>query len=148
MGQFGDDMIQLYKQFRSQKKNLKNMTHNLRQDRNQQQKSVMNDLQKLHKARIERSKSLSKNLKQSRRSIGKSVANIKNESAKAQDNFRQEFSSRSQQERSNRKAYLSGIQLYMMLDTEQITQEEFDAQEEKLLDRLEVLENEFSDDDE
>jgi len=37
-------------------------------------------------------------------------------------------------------------ELYMMLDTEQITQEEFDAQEEKLLDRLEVLENEFSDD--
>jgi len=38
-------------------------------------------------------------------------------------------------------------ELYMMLDIEQITQEEFDEQEEQLLDRLEVLENEFSDDD-
>ncbi|ETR68042.1 MAG: gas vesicle protein GvpG [Candidatus Magnetoglobus multicellularis str. Araruama] len=39
-------------------------------------------------------------------------------------------------------------ELYMMLDTEQITQEEFDEKEEKLLDRLEALEDDYDDEDE
>jgi len=110
MGQFGDEMVQLYKQMRTQKKNLKNMTTNLKQDRNQKRQSVMNNLQTLQKERIERNKGLTKELKESRRSIGKSVANLKKNTVKEQNNFRKQLSLRSQQERSDRQAYLSGLQ--------------------------------------